>query len=193
MEADWEIEIGGGAAAIEAAWTGLVDLGQHPAQAAQLSEVRAFPALGEALVQLNSPASPMWTSKCDFWPQLEPGTWDADEMEAAPNQANCATGGYIDLLPRQPWTEIAEAEALCRSLCAQLHAAKLTCCRVDLILRQAWTGKETPTLGLTAYLTACGATEPEAQARLAACLQAFTSAILTLPHEDAQPPDSTLQ
>jgi hypothetical protein len=193
MEADWEIEIGGDAAAIEAAWTSFVDLGQQPEQVTQLSEVQAFPPLGQSLVRLNSPASPVWTSKCDFWPQLEPSTWDADEMEAAPDQANCATGVYIDLLPRLPWTEISEADAHCRSLCAQLRTAELTGCRVDLIVRQAWTGKDTPSLGITAYLTACGATEPEAQTRLATCLQTFTSAILPPPARDAQPPDSTLQ
>ena len=38
-----------------------------------LPEAAQFPALAEALTKLNAAASPVWTSKCDFWPRLEDG------------------------------------------------------------------------------------------------------------------------
>ena len=73
MEADWEIEIGGGAPIIEAHWSGLVDLRVNPERARLLPEAQQLPALCHALVRLNAPASPVWTSKCDvFVPDHRP-------------------------------------------------------------------------------------------------------------------------
>jgi len=68
MEADWEVEIGGGAPIIDACWDGLVHLQTAPERAAELPEAADLPRLAEALVRLNAPRSPVWTSKCDVWP-----------------------------------------------------------------------------------------------------------------------------
>ena len=80
MEADWEFEIGDGAPIIEAAWAGFVDLRRTPERVNELPEVAACPFLAESLVQLNASGSPVWTSKCDFWPEVEQDDFDPDEL-----------------------------------------------------------------------------------------------------------------
>ena len=82
---------------IEALWPGFVDLRQSPERAWQLPEAAQLPALAEVLAELNEAASPVWTSKCDVWPHLEPDEFDPDELDAPPGCA-CAMGCYIDLL-----------------------------------------------------------------------------------------------
>jgi hypothetical protein len=82
MEADWEVEIGGGAPVIEALWPGFVDLRSHPDRLGEIAEAATFPPLAVLLRALNSPESPVWTSKCDVW---EPET--------------AALAAYIDMLP----------------------------------------------------------------------------------------------
>jgi hypothetical protein len=195
MEADWEMEIGGEAEVIDAAWPGFVDLRLWPERVAELSEVTAFPALGHVLQNLNRAPSAVWTAKCDFWPALEPGTWDADELDASPKVAHHAAGCYIDLLPRSPqqWAETEVMERDCRALCTLLKTVPLPGCRADLIVRRAWITPEQSTNGITAYLTACGSTETTATVRLAACLNAFLHVVLDTSRGIPQIPDSTIQ
>lgn len=186
MEADWEVEIGGDGPVIEACWAGFIDLRKAPERAAELDEVKSFSPLGQALIALNAPGSAVWSAKCDAWLQLEEGAWDADELDAAHDEALCAAACYIDLLASDPAKALDEAHA--RAIVRQLRSQTLTCCRVDLIVRRAWMGATLPdsasaqtsdsaplpfSTGLTAYLTACGANEPAAQARLSECLQLF--------------------
>ena len=107
MEADWEVEIGGGAPIIDACWDGFVDLRFDPRtrlgaflkQAQDLPESANLPTLAEALVRLNSPRSPVWTSKCDVWPVLDAADIDADELDAPQEDAIVAWACYIDLVP----------------------------------------------------------------------------------------------
>ena len=84
MEADWEVEIGGGAAVIEAEWPGFVDLRADAGRVVEIAEAAAFPPLAGLLLALNAAESPVWTSKCDLW-EPEPG----------------ARAIYIDMLPRE--------------------------------------------------------------------------------------------
>lgn len=168
MEADWEFEIGGEAPVIEAYWSGLVDLRARPEQVSELSECGELPTLADALVKLNSPNSPVWTSKTDvFVPEHN----DADEMAASADEAVHAITCYVDLLPRgeQMWNAPSEAERYCREICADLRAIELSRCRVDIIVRRAVVAR-TNDIGMTVYLTACGATPTEANARLGECL-----------------------
>jgi hypothetical protein len=179
MEADWEIEVGGEAPVIDALWPGFTDLRLHPERARQLPETAQFPALAAALAKLNADASPVWTSKCDFWPVLEPGEFDPDELDAPSGCAAYATGCYIDLLPRgdERWTGPALAADACKQLCGLLRAVRLHCCRVDLVIRRAIIVPNRMDLGMTAYLTACGLSATEATQRLQAALTAFADVI----------------
>lgn len=107
MEADWEVEIGGGAPVIEAHWPGFVDLRKYPERIGDLCEAREYPPLADFLLSLNSSRSPMWTSKCDVW---------------RPEGGGLAC--YVDLLPRDVgvFADWEQGEAFCRNLLAKLRA-----------------------------------------------------------------------
>jgi len=183
MQADWEFEVGGDAPAIDACWPGLVDLRQAPERAIELKEAQDFAALGEALAQLNTPASPVWTSKCDFFPQLEPGEFDPHELDAPEGSAAYACGCYIDMLPRcgGEWTQPAAAVNACEQICSRLGAIPLRCCRIDLIVRSAVIVPDRTDLGITAYLTACGAIPAEGATALVTALAAFAGVVSHAP------------
>jgi hypothetical protein len=178
MEADWEFEVGGDAPIIEAHWVGFVDLRRHPERAGDLPEAAQFPALGEALARLNAADSPVWTSKCDYWPHLKTDEYDPDELDSPSRCTAHAIGCYIDLLPKndRQWSLPEMAEKACRRVCGLLIAAPLRCCRADLVIRRAIITPEVMDLGITAYLTSCGESPAEAQRTLEAALAAFTDA-----------------
>jgi hypothetical protein len=183
MEADWEFELGADAAGlaapvIDACWPGLVDLRRSPELARQLPEAAAFPALAEALILLNSADSPVWSCKCDYWPRLEAGEFDPDELDAPSGCSDHAMGCYIDLLPASngQWPAPEAVEKACKRWCGLLRAVPLRCCRVDLVIRRALMSADRLDLGITAYLTACGASSAEAALALQAALAAFTDA-----------------
>jgi hypothetical protein len=188
MEADWEVEIGPDAPILEANWPGFVDLrfdlefDPDPAtrllRARSLVETADLPGLAESLVKLNSRHSPVWTSKCDVWAP-EAGEYRADEMDAAPEDAQSAWACYIDLLPGsgRPWTTPQMATQACQAICARLRAIALANCRADLIVRQAVTAPERIELGITAYLSACGKSSAAAKQVLTRALQALAHAL----------------
>jgi hypothetical protein len=68
------------------------------------------------------------------------------------------------------------AEAVCREACSFLRALPLGCCRADLDIRRALIKPERMSLGITAYLTSCGASSAEAVRTLEAALASFADA-----------------
>ncbi|HUV70901.1 MAG TPA: hypothetical protein VMW15_14665 [Terracidiphilus sp.] len=169
MEADWEVEIGGGAPVIEAEWHGLIDLWSNPKRAGEriveIDEAASFPALGALLLALNADGSPIWTSKCDLW---------------TPEPAALAV--YVDMLPRagKAFASWQLAEAFCRDFVANLERAappKLSQeYNVDLVIRQAIAG-EVDGFGITAYLSASAGCRADAEAALATIMAAFADAL----------------
>jgi len=186
MEADWEFEIGGDAPVIETCWPGFVDLRRAPEDARLLPEAAGLPAMSDALAKLNAAASPVWTSKCDVWPLIDSADFDPDELDAPPESAAHGTGCYIDLLPRseQQWRTPAVTAVACKRICGLLHSVPVRCCRVDLIVRRAFITPDGHDVGITAYLTACGASLADAARALQDALGAFADALCG---------DSTLQ
>ena len=174
MEADWEFDIGGDAPVIEGYWSGFVDLRAHPERAFKLVECVEFPALADALIRINAPGSPVWTSKADVF---TPETIDPDEMNATAGDAALALACYIDLLVRggRSWEDMRGAEGACKQLCASLRDIELRCCRADVIVRRALAG-DRDGLGATVYLTACGPSAADARVRLGECLTVFAEA-----------------
>jgi hypothetical protein len=171
MEADWEVEIGGGAPVIEAdrsgspGSSGYIDLHGYPERIGEIAETAAFPPLAALLLALNAPGSSVWTSKCDVWNP------EADAMAC-----------YIDLLPREgtvfgAWQQ---AEAFCREYVARLEAIALpehsAECRVDLVIRQAIVGVAEG-FGITAYLSAMATTSISAAAALSEVMTALANAL----------------
>jgi hypothetical protein len=186
LQADWEFEVGVDAPVIDTLWPGFVDLRVTPERVSDLPEAVQFPGLAAALKRLNAAHSSVWTSKCDFWPVLQPEDFDADELDAPPDCSAHAMGAYIDLLPKsdRAWSPPHLAEAECKRLCGLLSAVPLRCCRADLVIRRAVIGLDGAELGITAYITTCGATVVDASRTLEAALAAFANALC---------PRSTLQ
>lgn len=193
MQADWEVEIGGSAPVIDALWQGFIDLRRSPERAVELPESFLLTGLAQVLVELNAAASTVWTVKCDVWlvaplsVLAEEGgegasTFDPDELDASP-ESMCGLACYIDLLPRNKdqWDTPGLAVEWCREMCALLKNIPLRSCRADLIVRRALIAPDRiPSrleLGITAYLTACGATGPEAAQRLNDALAVFAATI----------------
>lgn len=177
MEADWEMELGGGAPVIDACWAGYVDLRAFPERVAEIDETRLLPGLAEALVRLNAVRSPMWTAKCDVWVVEE--QVDLYELDAEPESAAHAMACYIDLLPRGDgqWSGPERAAAACRELAARLQGVPLRGCRVDLVVRQTQIAPERDGLGITAYVTACAAGKAEARERLSTTVAAVADTL----------------
>jgi len=173
MEADWEVEIGGGAPVIEADWPRFIDLKSDPKRLGEIEEAAAFPPLAALLLALNAAASPLWTSKCDLW-------------EPEPAASAC----YIDMLPVEGkvFAEWQQAEAFCREHVARLARIALPeCgsegdsesrpdCSIALVIRQAIAGS-TEGFGITAYLSAKGMNQADAAANLASVMTAFSGAL----------------
>jgi hypothetical protein len=93
-------------------------------------------------------------------------------------------GCYIDLLPRSEgqWALPEQADSWCKRICGLLHELPLRCCRADLVIRSAfirWNPlkPEQLDLGITTYLTACGANSREATGSFQSALAAFTNAL----------------
>jgi hypothetical protein len=177
MQADWEFEVGGDAPVIDAVWSGLVDLRLHPEAVADLPEVQHFSGFASALRMLNAASSPVWTSKCDFWPALDPDEFSADELDAPPEMATHAAGCYIDILPvsDEISSNASLLERVCKRTCLALAAVVLQGCRVDLIVRRALIREGSLHLGITAYVTACASAEDGARELLGKALGALTS------------------
>lgn len=184
MEADWEVEIGGDAPIIDGSWPGRIDLERAPDRINEIAELRQLPSLADILLRLNnSSSSQVSTSKCDVWPVDQ---FDADELDAPPESAQTALACYIDLLPRkdQHWTSPARMVSSCKDMCAFLHRVALRGCRVDFVVRRAYSETEGDFLGITAYVTACGSTVGMAQGSLLAAVSALADALTF----DAEPP-----
>jgi hypothetical protein len=182
MEADFEVQVGGGAPVIEALWPGFVDLCHSPKRVYEISEAAVFPALAQALLALNGVDAPLWTAKCDLW---DPHAAEVEAIE--PGQSfslqdhHTALACYIDLLPRASlvFANWKDAENLCRWWVARLdeeeprgptHNATL-----DLVVRQAFAG-DAEGFGITAYLGVVADYRVGVEDALAAALQQFVAA-----------------
>jgi hypothetical protein len=171
MEADWEIEIGGGAPVIDALWSGFVDLRQSPAHVAEISEALSFPPLARFLARVNGAASPLWSSKCDVWEPVGEGGADLDliepavgsldrnrpEADAGKTGVPAALACYIDLLPRQNllFAHWEQAESFCRAWVHRVESVDLRFGQIDLIVREAVAG-DTEGFGITVYVSVVG-------------------------------------
>jgi hypothetical protein len=195
VEADWEVEIGGGAPVIEADWPGFpgspcipglpsipgspghIDLRSRPERIAEISEAAAFPPLARLLLALNAPDSGLYTSKCDLW-------------QPEPTDLAC----YIDLLPREGkvFAHRQQAETFCREYVARLATAQPQHgpesshdSSIALVIRLAIAGPAEG-FGITAYLSAKAASQPDAAAAQTSAAHALAAVMLAF--VDALPP-----
>jgi hypothetical protein len=168
MEADWEVEIGGGAPVIEAEGPGWIDLRTQPERVSEIAEAAGFAALGKLLTALNGAGSPWWTSKCDLW-QEETG------------ELAC----YVDLLPVEGrvFEEWQQAENSCRAFVARLADVSEPRASendfetaVALVVRAAVAGKAEG-FGITVYLSAGNTGQADATGALSAAMDVFADAL----------------
>jgi len=121
MDADYSVELGPTAPALEIPWTDpegrlqYVDLRAAPDAIVHIAEARQFPALARFLAEMNSPQSDWQTAKCDVW---------TEEVEPAENfygwgfAQSCyvdlvlATGAMRDNLEAHEWMAGSVARAL---------------------------------------------------------------------------------
>jgi hypothetical protein len=178
MEADWEVEVGGGAPVIDALWAGFIDLRRQPERIGEIAEAEKFPALGPLLQWLNSPGSPVWTAKCDLWEPVETGEATEDDLPAA-------LAIYVDLLPcaGSVFSQWQQAEAFCRKWVARLAQLTMADCSVELVVRQAVAGLAEG-FGVTAYVSAEGHDRSGAAETLSLALVAFADAIPGIEHTE---------
>lgn len=179
MEADWDVEIGLDAPSIDVPCEGFVELRNGPATSVlAIPEAANHPALRNALVQLNSTDSPVFTSKCDIW-SLEHEEIDSDEFGARPEDARCGFASYIDVLLLDPdkFGAFEFHELLVRRIAQELQAGVLANCRVDLVVRSARVRSDSG-CGLTIYVAGCGAEEAMAYAAWEAVLKAAVNATI---------------
>lgn len=178
MEADWEVEIGGDAPVIDGAWSESIDLRTAPERVGEIAEAAAIPAMAAALVQLNGPDSPVYSTKCDVW---IPDSVDPDELNAAPEDARTAIACYVDLLSSsRAWQQLSEVESFCRMAVACLHVSPVKRARADLVIRSAYLPSEDKAFGITAYLLGSGPERSSAETALGEALQAFADAVFGL-------------
>lgn len=185
MEADWEVEVGGGAPVIEAHWPGFINLRAEPVRITDVAETRAFPPLADLLLTLNSVGSPVWTSKCDVW-EPEPG----------------ALACYVDLLPLrgEVFAEWERAEAFCRVLVKRMAPRAVppsesqpgrhpilissdeigSAPTITLVVRRAIT-ERAEGFGVTAYFSADSGCSPDVATAIENAMVAFSNAFAPTP------------
>jgi hypothetical protein len=125
MEADYSVELGPAAPALEIPWKDpegrlhYFDLRRRPDCIEQIPEARQFPALRRLLIEVNSPPGTWQTAKCDVW---------QDEAEAAGNlyEAGFEQGCYVDLVLAEQaaaWRRSLEVHQLAAKEMAQMLGA----------------------------------------------------------------------
>ena len=110
-------------------------------------------------------------------------------MNATPARAKQALACYIDLLPQRDsqWTSPEMAIDSCKTWCSALRSIPLANCRVDFVVRRASVAPDQETLGVTAYLTACGPNISAAQLVLTTALAQLANAVATDSSTSASP------
>ena len=77
MQADFYVELGGDAPALEIPWRSddpcvrYFDLKKHPELVQEIPEAVAYPELGAFLARMNAVEFPLATAKCDAWVSSE--------------------------------------------------------------------------------------------------------------------------
>ena len=203
MQAEFSVELGPQAAALEVPWSSLAgadaaagagspaaissryfDLKAQPELLLNIPEAHNNRALGEFLSALNAPLSQLQTAKCDTWLSTEI-TEDEQIFGAAFKFAS-----YIDLFFSADPSRFSfqHHEDFARSLCALLAKAPEISAAAEFVLRRCYfhsgasgqSGESKDGFCLTFYLSGFGDDDDEALKRWCIGLKLVENAILQL-------------
>jgi hypothetical protein len=193
MDADYSIELGPTAPALEIPWNDpegklqFFDLHTNPSAIEHIPEALQFPALREFLVKLNSDQSKWLSAKCDVW---------TEAVEAADNLygAVCSQNCYIDIALAKPTEFLRRSlgtnEKLARELARQLKKHDGLEASAEIVVRRCYfhrgceLNESDEGYSLTLFLTGYGASASEAADRWETALQ-FTAECLFKLHPHA--------
>lgn len=139
MQADFSVELGGGAPALEIPWRAddpgvrYYDLKIHPELVLQIPEARAYPELNSFLSRINAAGFPLATAKCDVWSssQVEP------EEEIFGDRKFVS---YVDLIfvDESDRCSFEKHETFAKDLCRLLGHAPEIAATVELVIRHCY-------------------------------------------------------
>lgn len=145
MQADFSVELGGGAPALEIPWRSndpsvrYYDLKIHPELLLQIPEACAYPELNSFLSRINTAESPLATAKCDVWSSSEV----APEEEIFGDRKFVS---YIDLIfvDEPDRYSFEKHEAFVKELCRLLDRAPEIAATVELVVLHCYYHQEAP-------------------------------------------------
>jgi hypothetical protein len=139
MQADFAVEIGGDAPALELPWASddgalrFLDLHARPELLLEIEEARRFRELGEFLATVNTPGSALATAKCDVW-----ATHELTEEEATFG-ASLKLASYVDLVfTHAARASFAHHEEFARALCGLLAKAPEIPSAAEFVIRRCY-------------------------------------------------------
>lgn len=139
MQADFSVELGGDAPALEIPWNSndpnvrYYDVKNHPELVQQIPEAVAYPELGSFLSRINAPGFPLASAKCDVWLSREV----APEEEIFGDRKFVS---YIDLVfvDEVDRCSLEKHEAFAKELCRLLGHAPEIAATVELEIRHCY-------------------------------------------------------
>jgi len=143
MQADFSVELGRDAPALEIPWrcddphVRYYDLKIHPELVLQIPEAIAYPELATFLSRINAVGFPLATAKCDAWSSSEV----APEEEIFGDRKFIS---YIDLVfvDQKDRCSFEKHEAFARELCRLLSHAPEMAAIVELVIRHCYYHQE---------------------------------------------------
>ena len=139
MQADFSVELGGDAPALEIPWRSnnphvhYYDLKKHLEMAQKIPEAAAYPELGTFLSRINATEFPLATAKCDAW----------SSNEVAPEEeifGDRKVVSYVDLVfvNEMEQCSFEKHEAFAKELCRLLSHAPEIPATVELVIRHCY-------------------------------------------------------
>jgi len=179
MQADFYVELGGDAPALEIPWRSddpcvrYFDLKKHPELVQEIPEAVAYPELGAFLARMNAVEFPLATAKCDAWVSSE----ISPEEEIFGDRKFVS---YVDLVfvDESERCSFAKHEAFAKELCQLLGQVPEIAATVELVIRHCYSS--ITGFCLTAYVTGFGDCDHDPLRRWAIGLNLLQYAIIQL-------------
>lgn len=191
MQADYSVELGREAPALELPWSSedgsarYYDLKSHPDLVLQIPEALGSPELSAFLTRINAAGFPLQTAKCDLWYSEELAAEEEEILGAAGKFVS-----YVDLVftelvltekDAQRRSSFEEHEQLAKDLCSLLKRAPEIPANVELVIRRAYFHRQTESddgFCITTYVSGFGADEAEARGRWSIALTLVQHALV---------------